>query len=52
MDKQTNKQKFLCVLQDFIPFWAAAQKGVEDNWMNLSLLILIYILPDRLQVNG
>ena len=28
-DKRTNKQKSPCVLQDFVPFGAAAQKAME-----------------------
>ena len=51
-DKRMDKQKYLCVLQDFIPFWATAQEGVEDIWMNHSLLIPILTLPNCLQVNG
>ena len=28
-NKQTDEQKSPCVLQDFVPFGAAAQKGVK-----------------------
>ena len=29
-DKRTDKQKSPCVLQDFVPFGAAAQKAIHD----------------------
>ena len=29
-NEQTNKRKSPCVLQDFVPFGAAAQKGMEE----------------------
>ena len=30
-ERRMDKQKSICVLQEFIPFWAVAQEGVEDN---------------------
>ena len=35
-DKREEEQKSLCVLKDFVPFRAAAQKKkyVMDGWMN------------------
>ena len=31
MDRQMDKRKCPCVLQDFVPFGAAAQKGGGEN---------------------
>ena len=30
-DERTDEQKFPCVLQDFVPFGAAAQKGRKER---------------------
>ena len=41
-NKQTNKRKSPCVLQDFVPFGAAAQKGVKGPTNFSTLIVEIY----------
>ena len=39
MNERTNKQKSPCVLQDFVPFGAAAQKPINDQMCHIDKIL-------------